>query len=244
MKRLFSLLMALAMMATLSVSVFADDPTPNFEAEGTVQLPTIDVTYAGGDGKVFVNPFGYPMAFDDAAQAEIQATDAAATTYSEAIASTHTSDKVFSPTYWIENNTTLPLAVYVNGKATPSTGVTLATATVPANSTKKEVFLYATFKKVGTDEGCATWSSDKVVHFTPSTYSKNDKFNFVLASGYAKTEQFVINLPASTSQANKGKIAFQFTGSAAPNPTTPWGEGDTVDVALAFSYKLDTTPTA
>lgn len=247
MKKLFSFVMAVAMMACISVSVLADDPDPNaFTAAGSVTMPTIDVSIGGGAGKVFVNPYKFPVAFANGNGSSGLAANAdAAAEAAEAQATTHTKDGILSPTYWLANNTVLPLDVYVNGKAIP-TNITMATGPVVATSTKKEVFLYATFKNVGTGATDAEWDEDEEVvkHFAPGDYDKNNKSNFIFGTAEAKAPQKVIDLPASTSQADVKKVAFQFTGSVAPNPATEWdASADTIEVQMTFTYKLNTTAT-
>jgi hypothetical protein len=222
------MVLAIAMMASLGLNVFAADP--DLTATGSISIPTIDVAVCGvpeGGAKIFVNPYGF----------ELKLTDATALTIGEQAAEgTTTTNKVFSPTYWLENNTVMALDVYVNGVATINSGSTMTLAKLPltADSTKKEALIYCAF-------GTATIANGAAGAFTPTTPTFNAETpgsNFLIGIVEAKTPQKVGTLAGSESADAKANIAFQFQGSAVAEPKEAWDTTkDGISVNLFFTYK-------
>lgn len=241
MKKLLSLIMAIAMMATMTVTVFADDDPPAaepadpnaMEASGTVQIPDIDVSICGvpaTGATLFINPYGFELKL---ATADIKTI---AEIEDETINTT--TDKVFSPTYYLENNTTLALDVYVNGHATVKTGstMTLAKDALDPASTKKEALVYVTFGDTTVDRTASPVVAAALT--PPATFSAaSPGNNFLLGLADAKVSQKVGSLAASTDADNKAVYGFQFAGNAVSDPKEAWADTDGIDVSLVFSYK-------
>lgn len=239
-KKFLAMIMALAMMFSLCVGAFADDPAPsnNFEGTATVQIPTIAVSVTNS-ATLFINPMGFKVKLDGTAAA---VTDADADT---------TTSKIVSPVNPIVNNSPMQLSVGVIGSVTPKEGnVALAINPTPiaADDTKNSVFIYANFG-VPTYTAAVEASGD-----TPATpekyvlasanYNADTPATLALTTKAPTTPVVVGNVAAATvsgtgddAVTTPGRYAFQFLGDCNPNAKNDWNAGDQVTVNLAFTFK-------
>lgn len=240
MKKFLSMLMAVAMVATMGISALASSGGSgssqsqvwdgSLSAAGSVALPEIDVVCSAPStgAKLFVNPYQFELKTDTAEALTLAEDGETGTDRPDT-----KSGAVFSPTYVLFNKTAIALDVYVNGKAevkSPST-MTIAKADVLPDSTKKEVCIYAHFGAVTLEDASSLTTTVKT--FTPGTDAST---KFMLGAAEAKEAQKVATLAKSTAEAFSA-VGFEFDGSAAKDPKEAWVEADKVDVSLVITFK-------
>jgi hypothetical protein len=227
-KKFLSMVLALAMIFTLCVSAFAEDPDPNeFKATATVKIPSISVTVPA-TAPLFINPMGFEVKIADGSAAG-----------SEDEANTKTSSKIVSPLFIIKNASPMKLDVNVIGSVTPdSTNKALAIATAPiaADDTKNSVFIYAQFGAVNGDDGEETFAT------APGTYTapQDTATTFPQLALTTKAPTKPVNVGTilkATDDTTPSKLGFQFLGGCTANPKADWNAGDKVDVSMIFSFK-------
>jgi len=232
-KRLISMILALAMIFTLSVSVFAEDPAadPNdFKATATVKIPDIEVTVPAAPA-LFINPMGFDV---------LIATGAAATAETEA--NLKTNNKIVSPVNIITNASPMKLDVNVIGSVTPAEtnkALAIVTAPIAAEDTKNSVFIWANFGTPTGDDG------EEVLASTAYATPAEDATTFPQLALTTKAPTKPVNVgTVAKGGDDPAKFAFQFLGDCNPNAKLDWNAGDSVEVKLVFSFKPNLTPDA
>jgi len=231
MKKFTSLVLALAMILSMSVSVFAADPAdPNegnleFEGTATVKIPAIKVSVPKS-ATLFINPMGFEVAI---------ATGDAATGEEEAYLKTN--NQIVSPVNVIKNSSPMKLSVGVIGSialAEGNTGGLALASAYPFSSedTKNSIFVYANFGTPSGDDGAETLTA--VPYSAPAADAASVPQLALTAKAPAK--------PVTVGEINKStsdpvKFAFQFLGACNPNAKNDWTGGDKVTVKLAFTFK-------
>lgn len=243
-KKFLAMLMALAMMFSLCVGAFADDPAPApaadpnaFQGTATVQIPTIAVSVTN-TATLFINPMGFKVKLADGSAAAV--TDEEETT---------TTSKIVSPVNPIVNNSPMQLSVGVIGSITPKeTNVALALSPTPiaADDTKNSVFIYANFgvpTYTAADDTATPPVTEKYV-LAAADYSADTATTLALTNKAPTTPVVVGNIAAATvsgtgdsAVTTPGRYAFQFLGECNPNAKNAWNSGDQLTVNLAFTFK-------
>ncbi|MBR4546045.1 MAG: hypothetical protein IKO14_08775 [Oscillibacter sp.] len=272
-KKILSLILALAMIFSMSVSVFASGTDTggtstntggtstntggtssgsggastygtDFEALASVVVPTINVKVPATQGKLFINPMGFELKIADGAAAS--AADKADTTIKLS------SEKVISPVYMIENESPMKLDVLVNGTAAlEGTPTALAIGSVypfASDNTKNEVVIYAQFLAATEVKAVTDEVRNNASVGNPATYnSKSPADNlFGVGTKAADTAKKVGTMLAATSTSgtlNSGLMYFQFFGDCNPKAKNEWNGGDQMKVSLAFTFQPVTTTT-
>lgn len=206
MKKVLSLVLALAMVLALAVPAFAAAANTT-DFTGTTEAPTISVTVPAA-GTFIVNP--YKMTVQDAAGAD-------------------TTDQVVAATQYVTNTSDVPLTVDVTVTGTVEGTAAFATASTQGSRapTTNSVFLYAEFGIATKNDGTAdpTWAD---AYSTTAT-------NQVLVGARAATKKAVAKL-AATDGSTANYLAYKLAGDAASAPTVAWTAADKAKVSVAFTF--------
>lgn len=216
MKKVLSLVLALAMVLALAVPAFATtqavtDSTPaEIELDAAVGAITLDVTLpAAVDPNL--NPYGLEVG-----------------------ASKDTS-QIISEAMFIENASAVDVRVDVTATGTPTAGVTLATATAnnPAKPvTTKSIYAYFEIMEATNGSTAPTWAATadtKAANIIPIAAKATTKTNVITMAKKGTTSSFA---------------AFHIGGDMAPAPTTAWTTDDKVTIKLAFTFYPTTKATS
>lgn len=213
MKKVLSVVLALAMVLALAVPAFATDNTSladigkaatgaSTDMKGETKVPTIDIVVPK-NASIIVNPY------------QISVTPTGGTA---------TQDTVISPVYYITNKSDIKLDVgmTVTGKA--GSGVSFADAAPTSSETANAVYLKFEAAPTAT-QAEPTWASATGVQSVKVTKTAQKLEG---ATGIKMDA-------ASTSTPNY--IAYHVSGSAATAPTKPWTTAMTAGVTVAFTFK-------
>jgi len=243
-KKFLSMVLALAMIFTLSVSVFAEGEQAaatndkEFKADATVVIPAIDVTVPT-TGEIFINPMGFTLNVSGtnkgktATAAEASASDAAVTT---------SDSQVASPIYYIKNSSPMNLEVSVSPLATVDAGakaLSIASTSDLSASTKNEVFIYALFVDEENEDTTVNGFDPNMLDVTPA-YTKDGENGAVAVPAKALKEPVVVGTVLKISDDNTpvpGAMSMRFFGSCSAQPKTDWNNGDKVSVTMTFTFK-------
>lgn len=227
-KKFLAMLMALAMMFSLCVGVFATDPDPepdpeplssepvdgntSFSGDAEVQVPTISVSVPQTT-TVFINPMGFLVKLEGGMASAEDAEDTDSVTTS----------KIVSPIVPILNNTPMELSVGVIGSVTPAaTNVALAISPTPigADDTKNTVFVYTLFGKphydppVDDDE-----DTEDVNEQADEKYSWESNFTTTYNATTPAANTLALTTKAPTTPVVVGKIeAASYTPASGDDP--------------------------
>jgi len=227
-KKLFSLVMAVAMIAALAVPSFASSVVSGTGSQegkvpltGATALPTVKVTIPTS-GKVILNP--YKMAVADAGNS------------TEVAASNSIDDQVLSASHEIKNETQAPMKVGISIKATPSTGVELATKACTGKETTKSVFMFAELLYAGTEQKTAQNLKD----LWAAPADVNDKcYPQIIASTEEKGNANFFTVPPAASASAPNYLYWTIRGNAATAPEEKWTAADTVGADVVFTFTPD-----
>lgn len=207
MKKVLSLVLAMALILAVAVPAFATETTltdPAKAATGasttvtaTPKVPTINVVVPK-TASVVVNP--YQMSVGEGAAAS--------------------QDQIISATSYITNKSDIKLNVGVSVTGKAGSGVTLASATAVSEKTN------SVFLKFGINN-----SADNT---SPLDFSTLPAANTVVVSA---TKQDITGLElAATTESAPNYLAFAVTGDAATAPDKPWTAAMTVTTTVAFTF--------
>jgi hypothetical protein len=251
-KKFFSLVLALAMIFTMSISAFAGTsttPANEFNATATVKMPTISVTLPTSPGALFINPMGFKLVVKDSSSSNAKAPGTAAGAADAANTDITLSDeKVISPSYPIYNSTPMDLDVYVNPVATlTGTPTALAIASdypFATDSTKNEVFIYAQFNP----ENATKDPSSYVPSVTKTTFAKDTEGLLAIPAKAVKDPTKVGTIIKATGDEALGAMAMTFFGDCNSNAKLEWVDSEALTVTMTFTFKpaapaTPTTPT-
>lgn len=218
-KKLWALIMALAMTLVLAVPALASDTSVTTTAQqeltgrGSSRYGEISVTLPPV-GTLVLNPY------------QMKATLGEGT---DAVDSYH---QVFFKPVSCLNKSTFGLKVGAKVLGTPVSGVNLVATAPKDTATDKDVFLYAEFGVSDNDTTEPEWGA---------SYTKAAN-QIVLGTEYAADAKIVATLNATdgtqgTAASNKWNyLWYKFDGSAAKTPTTAWGQNDIVTPKVAFTF--------
>lgn len=215
MKKVLSLVLALALVLTLAAPAFA---TPNVSAPdattglygaennitGSTEAPTIAVTIPT-TGSVTVNPYKMTVSID----------------------STNYTDQIISAPQFIKNESDVDIAIDVTttGEVAQGSEAVFATNNVGSTVTTKSVFLYFEIMAATDGSTAPTWG----------TAYDSKAANMVAVAAKATTKKDVIKMGAGDS--TETYAAFHLAGNAATNPTKAWTSNDKVNVKIAFTVR-------
>jgi len=255
MKKLLSMIMAIAMVASLAATAFATgdtftpgtgeypssenftDTTKTFTStvKSKVKAPTIKVTIPTTNN-VYLNPYKMSVTIDS-------------TTHSDEIVALPTVIKSAS-------DCKLAFSAIVTGKA--STGVTLEKASVKKTATDgtvsdakntNSVYMFVYFAAAA-DEATAKALTVPAADATSgapnfAATSTNPDINAIVVQTTASKSTKVLELEAAASDSAPTWGAFTVGGDIVAAPTTPWTDKHTVDVTVALSIApVQATPAA
>ena len=227
-KKLLTLLLAATMLVSSSVAVLAADPAELTDVEalgtgqavegtGEVNLPVIKVTVPTEVAFV-LNPF--QLEYEDTEGDSGIASNAQVATIAQKIES--------------YSNVAVKVNV-VEAYATPSEGVTVATATTAGGKvTTKSVFLWVAF---GAEEGLGEVA-----------YDAKSTTQLVLGTEEKKASKLAVaELAAAADEDTPEEVSFMLRGDMVANPVTvnsdktttanPWTDSDTVSVSMKFTFE-------
>lgn len=237
MKKITSMILALAMVFTLCVSVFAEDPAPadpnKFETTATVNIPDIDVEVPTA-APLFINPLGFSVKI---------ANGASATGDEEAYQVTK--NQIVSPVFQIKNSSPMKLKVSVLGSAIAdkaTTGFTMTGAPIEVEktdaegnkgpNTANEVFIYAYFDKVS-GEGTEATMKDPT-SFTDAGTKAYALLKSAPATSATPTEVGEI---AAAADGEPSILGFKFLGEVNQNAKADYQNGKSAAVSMTFTFK-------
>lgn len=246
MKKITSLILALAMVFAMGVTVFAEDPAPadpnKFETTAKVNIPDIDVTVPTS-APLFINPLGFSVKVSDGTSAT-----------GDEEAYQVTKNQIVSPVFQIKNASPMKLSVSVIGSAVGPTGTgvfkMVGAPGIPEfetdtdgnivkdddgnnkPNTANQVFIYAYFDKVSGEGDEATMKD-------PAKYDATDTKAYALvpkALGSSDKPQAVGEI-AAASDGEPTILGFKFLGEVNKNAAKDYVNDQTANITLTFTFK-------
>jgi hypothetical protein len=227
-KKLFSLFMAVAMIATLAIPALA---TPHdydsVDYDGTTEIPTVTVGIMGAH-KIALNPYGMEVSTSVISGGSI---------VSGGVTSTA---QIVTPVMYFENSTEAPMKVGVKATATPDAAgkAILSAKPCTGKETTLSAFLIAEFQQSATiDE--PTWTA-KWDTTTDVTETINEKcYPQIIPTAEGKTAAAIYSLDRATKSGGSiepNYLMTHVTGNLAGNPTGGWTGNDKVKLVLEFTF--------
>lgn len=233
-KKLFSLVMAVAMIASLAIPALASDNTQTVTGKGSqsapvslagaMALPAVNVTMPKS-GNTILNP--YKMQVKNTATINNNDVETDATNF--------ITDQVLSARQVITNKTAAPLNVGIAITATPSDGVVMATAPCTGKETTKSVFMFAEAQYSAANATAPTTTS--LTWTEPGKVNAKCYPQIVAGTSEASNANFFV-LPAA-SDTTPNYLVWTLSGNTATAPDGGWASTDKVTTAVTFTF----TPT-
>jgi hypothetical protein len=229
-KKVLSLAMASAMVASMSISAFADSYETNVEA--TYSEPVIDVSVPQ-DTSAVINPYGLPTEVG-------QLADKSAVKVS--------GQQIASKSMQVMNQGETALSVGATVKITlgEKTDMTIVAKAPTSRSTAKEVYaqLQMVSSSVAEKSDATTFADDVLKDFAAANWDNGSSLTLTSDAAGA-TGSGLVTLAAVKSVAGKvyeydtGSIAHvRLTGTVVESPTTAWSEtNDTFTANIAFTFR-------
>jgi len=250
MKKVISMMMALALTFALAIPAFAANPTSysfnassvsegghysinsaghNFTMEPDIQVPTVNVFVPASNqstDKLVLNPYG--LKYTLGTQTDLQ-------------------DQVISSPIFLGSLSNTPLIVGMTVKATHPANVVLASKSLAEDTrtTTNSVFIWGQVADAGEGEARSE-SSLSSVTFSEAyddTEGKEGSMILVKSGDAGSTRTGLYTIPAvETSAVTAGNTAktqwacVKFFGDAVKAPTTPWASADKVKLAITFTF--------
>lgn len=233
--KLLSSLLAISMLASMSLSSFAAAPTPPSDVTGT------EITNGLSDTGTTVNTTGTISTPDVKVKLPASA-DVLLNPYGLTISGK--TDQIFAAGIKIENLTQADVAVYVkDAKATPVGALKLATKVPTATDTTNSAYLVLR-TAVGTSSGAASAADIKDIDTQAvGAATATKEGDVVITTAGLKSEVLVAKLKKSSngsSAENEGTCYSKIIGKMTTAPTTPWTASDGVTIATVFTVKPTT----
>lgn len=222
MKKVLSVVLALAMVFAIAAPAFAAEQTVgaageagSVQVDGSTHIPPVKVLIPAATGNtVIVNPYGLDTSADDSGKTDI----------------------IQSAPLFVESQTLVDLNMSVSVTGTPA-GKAVFSATPIASATKavttKSVFMYLNVK-----------ASTKAEKDDPDTvagipaYDKASASQVVVAAAKPTVKANILQIPKATADDGTGSsyAVVQLGGDASTTPSEPWTEEDKVSVAITFTF--------
>ncbi len=238
MKKVLSVVLALAMILAVAAPAFATAPAPitdpsklatggTVKVDGETTVGTINVTLPGAT-KLVVNPYGLKYS------GTVNGTDL-----------TDKQDQIIFPGQFISSNSTSKLAVFANITGVAAGNAKFATEWIDNTSdhvagTKYPNNVCLVFQTANATKGATpaepTWTAVTAVPDEPKT---DGTVNTELLVSSRGTTLKVGELAASDDVADEAEtnhLAFRFTGVAEQRPDTPWTNKDKVTASIVFTF--------
>lgn len=236
MKKVISMMMALALTFALAIPAFASSSSRTFSASGSASLasggqytfnmeaftqtPTINVYVptATTNDKVVLNPYGIKYTLDGE----------------------DFTDQIISTPIYLGSLSNVPVKVGMNVKATVAGNAALGNKSFAEDTktTTNSVFIWGQVI-----DASVTGASVDLTQ-TPSGFANaydttEGKTGSMILVGADVTRTGLYTIPAAddaTDTANTEWACVKFFGDAVKAPTTPWANTDTVTLAITFTF--------
>jgi hypothetical protein len=209
-KKLLSLIMAVAMIATLAMPTLAAEGTGSgdFEYGTSTNTPTVTVAMPTS-ASITLNPYGMAVT----------------------VGSDSVTDQIISATQHITNNTPSPMKVGVVATFIKSGDVVYSAKPCTGKETTKNAFLLVEFANTAATTDEPTWITD-----ITSGDTMNEKcYPQIIPTEQGKAATGIMSVPAaSTTTANY--IAIKVFGNLSSAPTEAWKSSDKATVKLEFTF--------
>jgi hypothetical protein len=240
MKKFISMMMALALTFALAIPAFAGEVSSGssrtFSASGSaslaasgqyqfnmgaaVNIPTINVyvpTANTNTDKVVLNPYGLKYTLDGE----------------------ELTDQIISTPIYLGSLSNVPLKVGMNVKATVAGNAALGTKSFAEDTktTTNSVFLWG--QVVDGGSGASVDLTATPSGFASAYDATEGKTGSMILVGADVTRTGLYTIPAAddaTDTTNTNWACAKFFGDAVKAPTTPWANGDTVTLAITFTF--------
>jgi hypothetical protein len=146
-------------------------------------------------------------------------------------------EQIITKPIYVGSNSNVPVLLSMNVKATTGGNAVLATKSVVADSkvTTNSVFIWGQVVDAGKNAAVPTTEPTLATAYDSSAGKSG---NMILVAADV-TRTGLYTFPASadiTAAANNAWACVKFTGDAVKAPTTPWASGDTVKLDLTFTF--------
>ena len=237
-KKLLSLMMAVAMIATLAAPAFANgnnnnagNGTSTQTYNGTTALPTVTVTVEGSGNALAFNPYGM----------SISTKIFPSTGSGGSVVSGDSTDQIVVPALYIKNQTVAPMKFGVKATATVQGNTVLSAKPCTGKETTLNAFVMAEFHQdndlvVPATIWTADWSTTAKI-----TETINEKFYpQIIPTADGKTAAALYSIDQATT-ASGGAVTPNYliakiSGNLAGNPTGGWTSADTLKLVLEFTF--------
>lgn len=229
MKKITSMFLALVMALSLTVPAFASSGT--VKVEGSIQLPTINVTLPT-TASMIMNPYSMDV--------KLNPKD-----------TTTVNDQIVSPVMEVTNLSNIDMQVGIQIAGAKGKGDAKFAAAAPtAGATDKEAFIYAVFQ-IGaagmtiSDPGNVTADAANVAVLEEpasgaTTATPKDVTNFETVAGTVADSNNTLAATVLNTTTNKqeaaptGVLGFKFFGTT--SDVTTWNDKDTLGATLTFKF--------
>ena len=233
-KKLFSLIMAVAMIASLAVPAFAASPnvtgkgqqSRGVNLDGMMALAEVKVTLPES-GKAILNPYKLKVSLSGDSIS--------------AVSGDSMDDQILSASHEIKNQTAAPMKVGVKIKVTPSSGLEMSATPCTGQETTKSVFMFAEMLYGGTSQQTDTTAHTKALlkEWTDPAKVNEACYPQIIASGDAEKENANFFTVPEASDAAPNYLYWTLRGNTALAPENRWGETDKVTTVVTFSFTPD-----
>jgi len=236
MKKVISMMMALALTFALAIPAFASSSSRSFSASGSaslvsggeyafnmgaaVQVPTVNVYVPTANAqvdKVVLNPYGIKYTLDGE----------------------ELTDQIISTPIYLGSLSNVPVKVGMTVKGTVAGNAELATKSLAGDTktTTNAVFIWGQVVNGGT--GASVDLTATPSGFATAYNTTEAKTGSMILVSEEATRTGLYTIPAADDATDVSKTEWacvKFFGDAVKAPTTPWASGDTVTLNITFTF--------
>lgn len=238
-KKILSLVMAIAMTLSLAATALATDldEAPTAAAAtatehaaqytGNTEVPVVNLVVTGTNSTMAFNPYKLAVKVNAQGVPDSNGTNTA-------------NDQFITKEIVIQNRTNVPLKLEGSLKVTPYLGdgapegaaaASLSNKAIAATETAKKLYVYADFYAY--DD---TYANVPDTTKTASSGARLTAASAGTAVKHAANSRVVMQATAGT-EATQNYVYVKVNGEATNAPTTPWGAYDKVQIDLVFSFQ-------
>lgn len=210
-KKLLSVIMAVAMIASLAVPAFATGSggavDKNMDYSTETKTPTVTVTMPTSP-QIFLNPYGMTVSVN----------------------SVDYSSQIVNPVQYIKNETAAPLKVGLKATATVAGETNLVARPCTGRETTKNAFLMVELAQAANNNTEPTWIAKMD---DTDTINERAYPQIIPLTGEGKTNAAILSVDKPTTE---NYIAVKVLGNLAGSPTGGWTQADTANIALVFTF--------